>query len=265
MSSHTKGLQQRRIISFIYQTDLSANSKKPPVTSIKSLSPEMKGAKFHSWTIASLEIIRRGKKNTPHISVRCICGKEAWQTADNLSSGKTKQCQSCAVTQRHTKARHLIISNTLTARLQKRANAMHQRCTNPNDKGYKNYGERGIRFMFSSVAECVEYMMTLPRCSTELSVDRIDNNGHYARGNLRFTSQKEQTNNRRNTLKVSWGGELILAQEWKQNPYTQMSTVCKYVHQGLTGEEIIAKAWGSVSNKCKGWRKLKERLESTTY
>ena len=131
---------------------------------------------------------------------------------------------------------------------------MYQRCNNVNDKGYPRYGARGIQFMFGSVAECVGYMKTLPDCSIDLTVDRIDNNGHYAVGNLRFTTMKEQTANRRNTLLVNWKGVNILAETWGENPYMQMSTICKYVKMGMTGEEIIAQAWDAVANKRKGWQ-----------
>jgi hypothetical protein len=165
---------------------------------------------------------------------------------------------------RHNAEGHLEVVDILTARLQKRANAMYQRCNNTSDKAYKNYGLRGIQFMFASVAACVSYMKTLPNCSIDLTVDRIDNNGHYAVGNLRFVSMKEQTANRRNTLYVSWKGEQILVEQWKENPYAQPSTICKYTRMGLTGEQIIEQAWSSVHNKCKGWSTLKERLESTT-
>jgi hypothetical protein len=95
-------------------------------------------------------------------------------------------------------------------------------------------------------------------------VDRIDNEGHYTRGNLRFVTQKEQVSNRRNTFFILWKGEKILASEWKENPYAQMGTVMKYAKQGLTGEEIIQMAWDAVAHKRKNWKGLKERLESMT-
>lgn len=77
---------------------------------------------------------------------------------------------------------------------------MRQRCTNPNRRGYNNYGGRGIKCLFSSFKEFINHIG--PRPSPQHSVDRIDTNGHYAPGNVRWATSKEQNRNRRN-LKLS--------------------------------------------------------------
>jgi hypothetical protein len=75
---------------------------------------------------------------------------------------------------------------------------MMQRCYSPRAKSYKNYGARGIRVYgpwhdrATGITGLAEILGPRPRGKT---LDRIDNDGHYAPGNLRWSSPSEQTIN----------------------------------------------------------------------
>ncbi len=68
------------------------------------------------------------------------------------------------------------------------------RCKNPRHSDYPNYGGRGIQFRFSSVTELFDTIGDRP---PEMTLDRINPDGHYEVGNVRWASAKEQANNRR--------------------------------------------------------------------
>lgn len=69
------------------------------------------------------------------------------------------------------------------------------RCCNPKCDGYENYGGRGIQFRFKSFEEFIEHIGLKP--SPELTLDRINNEGHYEIGNVRWATRAEQTHNSR--------------------------------------------------------------------
>lgn len=69
------------------------------------------------------------------------------------------------------------------------------RCNNPNDMGYINYGGRGIKFKFTSLEELIKEIGYKP--SGEYSLDRINVDGNYEKGNVRWATRQQQNLNQR--------------------------------------------------------------------
>lgn len=75
-----------------------------------------------------------------------------------------------------------------------------QRCNNPKNKDYKHYGARGIKRSdeFSDFAVWLKYIESINKPNGKnYSIDRVNNNKGYERGNLKWSSQSDQMLNTR--------------------------------------------------------------------
>lgn len=77
--------------------------------------------------------------------------------------------------------------------------AMIQRCRNPRNKQYKDYGGRGITVCdrWTSYSNFAADMGPRP---TDLSLDRINNNKGYSPENCKWSTRQEQNSNKRNCI-----------------------------------------------------------------
>lgn len=79
--------------------------------------------------------------------------------------------------------------------------SMVQRITNPNSPNYANYGGRGIAIEdgLNDFVTYANYVTSLPGYSlsnlSNIQVDRENNNGNYAKSNLRWASRNMQVAN----------------------------------------------------------------------
>ena len=74
---------------------------------------------------------------------------------------------------------------------------MRRRCTNPKASNYKWYGQCGIRVCFESFNEFHDYVVNELKIDPRgLQIDRIDNEGNYEKGNIRWVTAKENCQNR---------------------------------------------------------------------
>lgn len=128
---------------------------------------------------------------------RCDCGNEIIATSGNL----VERTRSCGCYQKD-RAKE---SQTLHGMAHTKINfiwiAMKQRCSNPKNQGFKNYGGRGIKVCQEwqdSFEAFYDYVSQLPHFGEPgYSLDRINNDGNYEPGNVKWSTKTEQNQNRR--------------------------------------------------------------------
>ena len=91
---------------------------------------------------------------------------------------------------------------------------MRSRCNNPNDTWFADYGGRGIAVCpeWDSFERFIEDMGNAP--SEHHSPDRIDVNGNYEPGNVRWADRKAQARNKRSSRYITYNGETKTLADW---------------------------------------------------
>jgi hypothetical protein len=133
----------------------------------------------------------------------CDCGKIDIFQSSHIKSGATKSC-GCLHKELLSKIRfkHGCSGNVNGKRKSIYYTiwqSMRDRCKNKNSNYYHNYGGRGIKVSeeFHDFITFYNYLMETigPRPAGDYSIDRINNDGNYEKGNLRWATRKEQRNN----------------------------------------------------------------------
>ena len=78
------------------------------------------------------------------------------------------------------------------------------RCENKDNSSYFYYGGKGVKFLFDSFEQF--YADVGPKVDPNTSLDRLDSNGNYETGNVRWATLSEQAANRSNTICLEIGG-----------------------------------------------------------
>lgn len=127
------------------------------------------------------------------------------------------------------------------------------RCYNESDPGYPNYGGRGIRMsdeFANDVEAWIAYMGPRPKGA---SCERIDNDGNYERGNIKWATSKEQARNKRNVVMLTHNNETKPLVEWAES--LGMSKGVLYTRIYSRGWSVEAALTTSVSKSGRTRRK----------
>jgi hypothetical protein len=168
----------------------------------------LEGKRFESlFVVTRLASNKRGKSLW---LCRCDCGQEAVVCGTNLQKGHTRSCGCLRMkSPQHQRGpanpsfRHGCSSgcranaSVATPEYKAYGNAK-DRCQNPDNHAYSDYGGRGIEFRFASFNEFMDEMGPKPESKQLYSLDRWPNNdGHYEFGNVRWATRTQQQRNRR--------------------------------------------------------------------
>ncbi len=135
----------------------------------------------------------------------CECGKIKFVTGCNLRLGHINHCGCSRKKQdnSHGFSKH---------RIYRAFNNAHRRCANPKSSNWHNYGGRGIEFKLGSVTEFVARMND--SWFEGASLGRINNDGHYEYGNIRWETNVEQSRNKRTNVFYSFDGRTLIIADW---------------------------------------------------
>lgn len=141
----------------------------------------------------------------------CDCGAETEVAAKRLRNGQSKSCGCLRVEK---SAENFRTHGESKGPEYKSWLHMNERCNNPSSGSFENYGGRGILCKFNTFDEFLEHVGKRP--SKKHSIDRIDNDGHYEPGNVRWAVKTTQIRNRSNTVHLCYMGSDRPLAEWAE-------------------------------------------------
>lgn len=164
---------------------------------------DLAGKKFGAWTV--LYRTENDRNGATMWMCKCDCGTVSAIRGSTLKSGKSTGCHACLWNRQLHPAAHTDGSrryvNYKETRIFRRWRYMKSRCYDPKNKSYKHYGGRGIAMCDewkNSFQAYFDYVSKLEHFGEPgYTLDRIDNNGNYEPGNVRYSTRSEQEHNKR--------------------------------------------------------------------
>lgn len=144
---------------------------------------------------------------------RCACGTLVTVAGERLTVTDAPT-RSCGCLQRERSADAKRTHGMKGTREYRAWKGMRQRCDNPANPAYHDYGERGITICarWQSFEAFYRDMGDCP--SSTHSIDRKDNDGPYAPDNCRWATRIEQQRNTRRNRLITYNGQRKTMAEW---------------------------------------------------
>lgn len=196
------------------------------------------GAKYSRLTVISLA----GRNTDYRMMLNCICecGKEVLVNGKSIRDGHTKSCGCLhrdTVIDRNKKNAIYKVSNPVLYAIWRN---MIDRCENPKNKRYKNYGSRGIKVCEEWHDFDVFYSDVFESYQKGLTLDRRGNDGHYEKSNFRWVTDDVQRRNKSNNFYIEYNGERKIVADWAKQYDIPAANLCSRLKRGFKFEDAVS-------------------------
>lgn len=191
------------------------------LTIIRRLKPEERKSKYKRWLC------------------KCDCGNEIQVDISHLRNGNTKSCgclqreHIASINYKHGKWKTPLFNVWI---------GMRNRCYRKHTKDYANYGGRGITIC----SEWKDDFETFEKWAFEngyqegLTIDRQNVDGNYEPSNCRWTTIKQQNNNKRDNRYITYHGKTQSMQMWADETGISSSAIKYRLNHGWSVEDALS-------------------------
>lgn len=184
-----------------------------------------------------------GKRKVRSLLCSCDCGAPArsygllnLRAGDTLSCGCLKKERLSEAHTKHGSAK----SNAERTRLYRIWNGMKDRCTNPKNKSYENYGGRGITVCSTWLDSFESFRRDMGEPPTAAhTIERRNGNLGYSPSNCRWATMAEQANNRATNVVLTFGETTLTQAQWARKLGIAEQTIRRRIQRGLPLEKVL--------------------------
>jgi hypothetical protein len=216
---------------------MTDHTTRPSFIALPQHAKDITGQRF--CRLVALGPIGREKDGKLIWCCRCDCG-----TITNVrGSALGSNTQSCGCQRREKATRNHTTHGMSGESTHSTWSTMIQRCTNPHNRKYPRYGGRGIevyaewRHDFQAFHDHVSRLPNYGEPNHTL--DRIDNDGNYEPGNVRWADPITQRRNNRNLTLLTFNGETQCLTDWAEQTGIDRRTIMKRIRRGWTIERAL--------------------------
>ena len=185
---------------------------------------DLTGKRFGRWLVESFVGTRKkpGSYQCTLWQCVCDCGTQKIVAGYSMVSGDSQSCGCHAreVSRKVNTTHGASVDPVIGGRnyLYDLWRDFRGRCNNPKAKSFKNYGGRGISY-YPAWDNCAVFVHDVVaeighRPNRTYSFDRINNNGNYEPGNIRWSTYAEQNRNKRTTHNITINDETMCLTDW---------------------------------------------------
>jgi hypothetical protein len=174
---------------------------------------------------------------------QCACGRESIVTTGNLNIGHT---QSCGCLQKDRSRKSKLVhgkyhdENGNRSKLYHVWDSMKQRCNNPNNKSYMDYGGKGVKVCSDWNDYKTFYDWAISNGYQEgLTIERINNTEGYKPSNCKWIKKSMQASNRRNNHYLSFRGKKMTVTEWGNELGINPKNILTRLRRGWSVERAL--------------------------
>jgi hypothetical protein len=120
--------------------------------------------------------------------------------------------------------------------------AMLARCTDPTNKGFANYGGRGITVCKEWLESFAQFAIDVGRRTEGCSLERKDNDGNYCKDNCTWATRTEQANNRRTNRRITVDGVTQTVAQWARQLGISCHVIHTRIYKGMDEIEAVRKS-----------------------
>jgi len=200
---------------------------------------DMVGERHGRLTVLS----REPNSNSGKAKWLCICECERYKVVSR-SDLISKKITSCGCYRKETASlsgKSCATHGDTNTRLHRIWCGMKQRANYQNGKQYDRYGGRGISICdeWASDYTAFKHWALQSGYADKLTIDRINNDGDYAPNNCKWSTYKEQENNRCNNTIIEVAGETHTLSEWSDISGISAATLSFRLKHGWQLEELF--------------------------